>query len=797
MKILDRYILITFLKTFFNVFIIFMFIFILQGIWLYISELAGKDLDISVTAKFILYYIPKLIPLVVPLTILLSSIMVFGNFAENYEFAAMKSTGISLQRAMRSLSAFIIALGIGCFFFANNVIPWGEFEFYNLRRNIAKVKPALAIAEDQFTDIGNINIKVDKKSGKNGKDLEGIIIHKKSTSKTGNYKVIVSKRGELISSDDSNVLQLKLIDGNYYEEIVNKDALKNKNKPHAKSYFDSYTINVDLETLNSEDLEDKNFTGRYNMLNIQGLKYTIDSLNLKKQEAYKTLSKTLYNRTTYSALNLNVDTTKKDTLYKGKILDLFNLRNKIQILNIASNSAKTAKQVLESNKKNFETKQIWLNKHIIALHDKYVLAIACIILFFVGAPLGALIRKGGVGLPMVIAIALFLTYHFLGIFAKNSAEKGSFSPIIGSWFSTVIMLPLSIYLTSRATNDKGAVDIDNIFKPLKKWFGISKKTTINKPKLDENSEEFLVLTKFENLKLKQIVKNYRNFDYTIAHKNSAVSILNTRNITEQELKLTGYLSSQNQNETIRLKNEYKEYLNLAFILYGISAVLIILGGVFNNNKLPTLGISIFIIGIIIFIIYLLALAKLFSKHIDLYKHLGRYKSFNAVLFLLLGLPLYFIFYFIEKQQINLELFKTNKVNTQTTDNIKPLSANSKLLLKDYKDYSKTSLVSYSIALILLLSSFLFKNNKLLETAEICFNLSIIAFIFFSIYFVVDTVFYYKFHNSIQKRIKSNRFIFMILTLPIYPFRFIALNKGLNSVIYKSDDDDKIEKLQKL
>jgi len=141
-----------------------MFIFVLQGLWLYISELAGKDLDISVTAKFILYYMPRLIPLVVPLTILLTSIMVFGNFAENYEFAAMKSTGISLQRAMRSLSVFIVILGVACFFFANNVIPWGEYHFYNLRKNIAKVKPALAIAEGQFNEIGNINIKVDKKS---------------------------------------------------------------------------------------------------------------------------------------------------------------------------------------------------------------------------------------------------------------------------------------------------------------------------------------------------------------------------------------------------------------------------------------------------------------------------------------------------------------------------------------------------------------------------------------------------------------------------------------------------------
>ena len=254
-----------------------MFIFILQGVWLYIAELAGKDLDVMVTAKFILYYMPKLIPLVVPLTVLLSSIMVFGNFAENYEFAAMKSTGISLQRAMRSLSIFIVALGIGCFFFANNVIPWGEYNFYNLRRNIAKMKPALAIAEGQFNEIGNINIKVDSKSGDRGQFLKGVVIHEKSNTRSGNYKVIISEKGELKSSPDSSILQLELENGHYYEEIINKDVRKNQNKPHVKSYFKTYITNVDLEILNSDDLDEKNHTDRYNMLNVSQLSSVIDT----------------------------------------------------------------------------------------------------------------------------------------------------------------------------------------------------------------------------------------------------------------------------------------------------------------------------------------------------------------------------------------------------------------------------------------------------------------------------------------------------------------------------------------
>jgi len=654
-KILDRYILITFLRTFFSVFIIFMFIFVLQGFWLYISELAGKDLDVSVTAKFILYYMPKLIPLVVPLTILLSSIMVFGNFAENYEFAAMKSTGISLQRSMRSLSVFIVALGIGCFFFANNVIPWGEYNFYNLRRNIAKVKPALAIAEGQFNEIGNINIKVNKKTGDRGQFFEGVIIHQKSTTRTGNYKVIASDRGELKSSPDSNMLQLELMSGNYYEEIVNKDTRKNTNKPHAKSYFDTYIINVDLELLNSEDLDEKNHTGRYSMLDVEQLNYTIDSLKNNRKNDYTAFSNTLYNRSTYAALNSSINTIKSDSLYDGKnVLDIFNTSNKIQILNLAINSSNSTRQIIESNTKTFEIKAVLMNKHIIALHDKFVLAFACVILFFVGAPLGALIRKGGLGLPMVIAIILFLTYHFFNIFSKNSAEKGSFSPVIGAWLSTAVMLPLSIYLTTRATNDRGVFQFDAILIPLKRLF-----TTKNKFQLSESdTKSYNYYKKYSIEELVVIIKKQDDFDLDKKPKEIALHNLLNRNIPLEGLKLKGLEIS---------------------------------------NKLII----------------------------------------------------------------------------------------AKALLKDYKDYSKTSLVSFSIGAILFVLHLIFKNNNLPEIAESSLSLSLVAFVFFVIYVVVDAVVYSRFYKTIEQENKRINPILLILSLPLYPIKYIFLRNKITQDFYQS------------
>jgi lipopolysaccharide export system permease protein len=246
MKTLDRYILSSYLKTFFSVFIILMFIFILQSIWLYISELAGRGLDLLIVFKFLWYVSPRLIPLVLPLTILVTSLMVFGSFSENYEFAAMKSTGISLQRAMRSLTFFIVFLSILVFFFANNVIPYSEYRWLNLRRNIQQFKPAMAIAEGQFSQIGDeFNIKVKKKSGENDRFLEEVVIHKKDANRfNGNHTVIIADKGELTSEEGSNTLSLVLNNGNYYNEIFTKDPMKKVRQEFVRSSFDEYVIKM-------------------------------------------------------------------------------------------------------------------------------------------------------------------------------------------------------------------------------------------------------------------------------------------------------------------------------------------------------------------------------------------------------------------------------------------------------------------------------------------------------------------------------------------------------------------------
>jgi lipopolysaccharide export system permease protein len=475
LKIIDRYILVSYLKTFISVFVILMFIFVLQTIWLYISELAGKDLDLEIIFKFLLYFSPKLIPLVLPLTILVSSIMVFGSFAEKYEFAAMKSTGISLQRAMRSLMVFIFVLSGTAFLFANNVIPFAEYKSLNLRRNIAQLKPAIAVVEGQFSEIGDITIKVAKKEGDRGQYLTDVIIHKKDPRRTGNYTVIKSESGELISKEGSNTLSLKLYDGNYYDEIFQKDPKKVNNRPFAKSYFDEYVINIDLTEFNAVDLDEEQELSNQKMYKISELRYELDSLSRDYNETMVLFSENMAFKSGFTQLNENFKPNTQTDTPATHPFEPFQVYDHQKITELAIANIKTTVMTINAKKVDYLNKKKRLNKYEIALHEKYVIGFSCIILFFVGAPLGAIIRKGGMGLPMVVAIVLFLAYHFIGIFAKNNAENGVMNPLLASWFSTLVMLPLSVWLTHRATTDQGIFDPDGFVRPVvslfKKVFG--------------------------------------------------------------------------------------------------------------------------------------------------------------------------------------------------------------------------------------------------------------------------------------------------------------------------------------
>lgn len=653
MKILDRYILTTYLKTFISVFSILILIFALQTIWLYIRELAGKDLDIWVILKFLFYFLPKLIPLVLPLTILLASIMVFGSFAENYEFAAMKSTGISLQRAMSGLSIFIVILGITTFIFANNVIPWAEYNSFNLRTNIAKLKPAMAIAEGQFNEVGNYNIKVEDKSGDNDTYLKNVTIHIKDATGRRNDVTIKSKTGELISNETSNVIKLILKDGNYYNDLQPKDIVERQKKPFAKSTFEIYTINIDLSQMNNVNIDDKTLSDKYNMLNISGLDYTLDSLTNKHAGEQEVFSKSLYLRSNIDKNAASITkqaqlkgsiVIKSDTIYTGNILDLFPTNKKVQLVRTSVSTIGSEQQLIEVKKNNLKTDIIIYNRHIISLHEKLVLGFACIILFFVGAPLGALIRKGGIGLPMIVAILIFLTYHFIGIFATNSAKSGGLNPIIAPWVSTLIMLPLGIYFTKRATEDRGLFEMDHIIEPIKKMFNIKEKDTI----------DYKFLYKFKNDELINVINNYESLGYHESIQFEAINLLNQRGQKTEDLADKIKFNADFAKSQIIVK-DFNDHSKFSIVLYSIGVILLVLFFVFRNNKLPSLAsfsIQISIISLFLFVIYYL---KSTFNLWQFYKHINKKIKIPHVILLIIGLPLYMMTYPFLKSKIKEDL----------------------------------------------------------------------------------------------------------------------------------------------
>ena len=494
MKIIDKYLLKSFLITFTTVFVILFFIFVLQSIWLFIAELAGKDLDFITILKFISFYSPIMVPLVLPLSILLASIMTFGSFAENYEFAAMKSGGISLGRAMRYLILCSFVFSAIAFLFANNIIPEAQFRFINLRKTIVQTKPAMAIGEGQFSKIGTTtSIHVEKKSGENGSFLEGITMHMKKGEFGTVTTVIKAKRGVLKSDESTNLLQLDLLDGNYYEDIQPKKFEERDKLPFAKSSFKKYTVTIDLAKLNGATSEGNEIVNTYNMLNMSELKYTIDSLQLTFNKDVISYSDNLDKNGESISMEYNVPVVAsvvvpKKTKLTDDLIALFPADKKALVLDLAKNNLNNTIFTLDSYKTDLEFKQNNINDHWIGYYDKILVAYSCLLMFFIGAPLGAIIKKGGLGLPLVFAVLIFIVYNFANTFGKKLAGQDALPPLIGTAAGALILTPFAILLTYRATNDMGlTINLDWLIVPIKKF--LNKRNTNSLPSENTTTDE--------------------------------------------------------------------------------------------------------------------------------------------------------------------------------------------------------------------------------------------------------------------------------------------------------------------
>ena len=324
----------------------------------------------------------------------------------------------------------------------------------------------------------------------------------------------------------------------------------------------------------------------------------------------------------------------KDSVYSGSILDLFNTRKKMELVDAAARGTTSVAQIITTRKSSLKRSKTELNRHYISLHEKFALGFACIILFFVGAPLGALIRKGGIGLPMVVAILLFLSYHFIGIFATNSAKNGDFNPVLASWFSTLVMFPLGFFLTKRATADRGLFEFGSVSEPLRKIFNIKEKDSI----------DYKFLNSLKNEELFNIISNYKTLGHEDNVRFEAIKTLKNKGIDTNELRENGIDMDSGFNTTETIETNYNDHSKFAIILYSIGVVLLILFFVFKNNKLPSLAsasIQLSIVSLALFIIYYI---KSVLNSFQFYNHIAQKEKKPVSFFLILGIPLYMVIY---------------------------------------------------------------------------------------------------------------------------------------------------------
>ena len=372
----------------------------------------------------------------------------------------------------RSITIGILA--IVSFFFANNIIPEAQYKFINLRKTIVQQKPAMAISEGQFNTIGSSTIKVDKKSGDNGEFLDGVTMHVKNTNLgLGANTIIKAKKGLLTSEEDSNYLQLELYDGHYYEDVQPTNYEDRNKLPFAKSSFKKYVINIDLTKLNQAEIDQGDITSE-KMLTIPELKYTLDSLQNNFDKDVVSFADNLALRNDnifYKKLQkTQLAAPKKDIMVKD-LLSIFPKKEKIQIIEMAKNNISSTDFSIQNTQIDLEYKSKNINAHWLAIHEKFVIAYSCLLMFFIGAPLGAIIRKGGLGLPIVFAMLIFISFHFINTFGRKLAQEDTISPFLGAWMASLLMTPFAILLTYRATNDIGImVNFDWITEPFQKLF---------------------------------------------------------------------------------------------------------------------------------------------------------------------------------------------------------------------------------------------------------------------------------------------------------------------------------------
>lgn len=476
MKILDRYIIKTFFGPVLFIFSVLFFIFIVNIVWIQMMHFFGKGLSYFEIGKVLFYYSASVVSMVLPLTILLSSIMAFGEFGERYELAAMKAAGISLTRIMLPLFIINIILSFILFLFQNNITPNFQRKARNMSYNIAVRKPALNFTPGQFiSQIPGYAVKFDKIEGENAELVEGIFIHK-STNIYENQETVIAKKGKFVPAADKNFLKLELYSGFVYQDdFKNKDYTERLKQPNQSVKFDTLVLHFDVSEIINKAIENEQITDDYHFQTYLQINETIDKQRKSNDETFKNISSTLIsNANNYiGIIKAQPKTQKNEKIEPQFQFDTIKKDEKLDILYTAYNK-------IEIQKNNLNNKEGQIND-IITSHSKMIIyqqrilsySATCIIFFLIGASLGSIIRKGGMGIPVVVAIVIFVVFYVMNLTVENFSWKGKLNPYLAAWLPNMILFPFSIWMTYKALTDSQLFDTEKyktLLKPITKYF---------------------------------------------------------------------------------------------------------------------------------------------------------------------------------------------------------------------------------------------------------------------------------------------------------------------------------------
>lgn len=475
----------------------------MQFLWKYIDDLMGKGLELNIIIELLFYVSASLLPLALPLAILLSSLIVMGNLGEYNELTALKSSGLSIYRILRPLTVIIVGISISTFYFSNYVIPIANYKWHSIIWDIQETKLTSFLNPGSYTqEIDGFSIKI---SEGNGNSFDEIIIHDRRDPKI--LKTIVADSGEFYRSQSGEFLYFKLYNGNVIEELdegpnFNEEKNKKSNHPGQKSTFKTATYKMNLTGFKLQRSEDELFKNNYEMLNVFQIDETVDSLKIDYRKVsnklrFNTKSKHQYFESLNYAEQLKNDSIQRQLDKKKNGSDSVNIKNRdklkdkvpnkengdvLTIFDINEMSEDEEEKAYVQLKSQLRTKinsteqqvQIKesryraLRKYEVEFHRKFSLSFSIIILFFIGAPLGAIVKKGGFGAPVVIAALLFMIYFVLISIGDGMAQKEVISPFLGMWGPNFILTPFAVFLMISAANDRSVVDINKFINRFKK-----------------------------------------------------------------------------------------------------------------------------------------------------------------------------------------------------------------------------------------------------------------------------------------------------------------------------------------